>query len=271
MCVFLDDRFLTTDISLLSFLSGSELILLSGQISKSGLPLGKFLSFPSSISFSSGTDLFSKSSKKLSDLVEESLVGRAGSDLGEGVNKWGVSGEFVIKVGHGLEFLGNLINSSFKLDEKSTSLKGFDEGNSLSAGIDSIGVLLVKSFPSSVFTISLGLTSFDLSFNISKFSHSSSKHSFGFLQESFGCFDSGIGCSGGFVSSSNFTFVHGDLVLADSSFVLMGRESISGLSVEFSDEFINHSYYVFEVIFTRGHVDGDLCENGLSEWMVIYL
>ena len=93
--------------------------------------------------------------------------------MSERVDKWSVSGEFVVKVGHVGESLGDGLNSSLKLDEKSTSGERSNEVDGILTSGNSSLMLSIEIRPSGVFHISLGLTSFNSSVDRIEFSKGS--------------------------------------------------------------------------------------------------
>jgi len=64
-------------------------------------------------------------------------------------------------VGHFHKNLGGVADSSFKLDVRSTLLEVLEEVNNLRASVDTLGVLGIKSGPSSILFISGGLSFFN--------------------------------------------------------------------------------------------------------------
>lgn len=161
-------------------------VLLVGEISKFSGPSSGFSFFPSLVSSSGGSDLRFKGVDQTGDLTEKFGVLSRRSNLGEGVNEWSVSGEFVVKVGHFFELFGDLVNSSFELDEESTSSHGGEKVDGILASVDSGFMFGIESNPGGMFHVSLGLSSFDSSVNTVEFGKSGSKLFFGISKKRLG-------------------------------------------------------------------------------------
>ena len=191
--------------------------------------------------------------------------------MSERVDKWSVSGEFVVKVGHVRESLGDRLDSTLELDEKSTSGHGGEEVNGILTGVDSGFMFSIELRPSGVFHISLGLTGLDSGINRSEFSKGSIKLLFGISEESHGV-DNGlvadIGAVGVVVSVVGILWEES---VASSSGLSVDGISSGLLVVKLTDEGINHSDDVSEVVLTSGHVDRDLSEDSFSEWVSVNL
>jgi hypothetical protein len=59
------------------------------------------------------------------------------------LDKWLVSGEFVVKVGHVFKSFGHRLDSTLELDEKSTSAHGGEEVHCILTGGNTISMFLV--------------------------------------------------------------------------------------------------------------------------------
>lgn len=99
-------------------------VLLVGEIIKFSVPSSLFSFFPSLISSSGGGDLSFQGVDQTGDLSKKFWVLSRRGDLRERVDKWSISGEFVIQMGHFFKSFGDAHNSSLELDEKSTSSHG---------------------------------------------------------------------------------------------------------------------------------------------------
>ena len=269
--VLLDDVVVVDDLSLEGVSSLSEGISLGGEVSELLGPSGSFSVFPTGIGGSGGGDLVLKGGKEGGDLSEELWVVGGGSDLGERVDEWSVSGEFVVKVGHVRESLGDGLDSTLELDEKSTSGEGGNEVDSILASGDTSFVLSIELRPGGVLHISLGLTGLNSGVDRSEFSKGGVELLFGISEEGLGVDNSlvtGISTSGVVIS---VVFVLWEESVAGSSGLSVDGISSSLLVVELTDEGINHTDDVSEVILTSRHVDRDLSEDSFSEWVSVNL
>ncbi len=254
-CVLFDDGVVVLDLRLKVVSSGGKSISLAGEVSKFLGPLSGFSVFPSGISNSGGGDLSFKGGEEAGDLSEELWVSGVGGDLSEGVDEWGVSGEFVVKVGHVFKSLGNTLNSSLKLDEESTSAERSKKVNGILTGSNSGIMFSIKSTPGGVFHISLCLTSFDSGVNAVKFSNGGCEHALSIGKKSFGVSDGLVtGVSGGGVGISVIG-IFGEESVASGSAFGVDRVGISLLGVEFSNEAVDKTDNGVEVSLTSGHVD----------------
>ena len=269
--VLLDDVVVVNNLSLEGVSSLSERISLSGEVSEFFGPSGGFSVFPTGISGSGGGDLVLEGGQEGGDLSEELWVVGGRGDLSERVDEWGISGEFVVKVGHVRKSLGDGLDSSLELDEKSTSGEGGNKVDSILASGDTGFVLSIELRPGGVFHVSLGLTGFDSGVDRSEFSKGSIELLFGISEKGLGVDDSlvaGIGTLGVVVSVVGVLWEES---VAGSSGLSVDGISSSLLVVELSNEGVNHSDDISEVVLTSGHVDRDLSEDSLSEWVGIDL
>ena len=203
LLVLLDNVVVVDDLSLEGVSSLSERVSLGGEVSEFLGPSGSFSLFPTGISGSGGSDLVLKGGEEGGDLSEELWVVGGGSDLGERVDEWSVSGEFVVKVGHVRESLGNGLDSTLELDEKSTSGEGSNKVDGILASSNTGLVLSIELRPSGVLHISLGLTGLDSGDNGGELSKGGIKLLFGISEKSLGVLNSlvaGIGTLGVVVS-----------------------------------------------------------------------
>jgi len=269
--VFLDDLLLRSDLGLLGVSSGDEGISLGGEVGEFLLPLGGLSLFPGLVGGLGLGDLTLEGVQELGDLIKKLLVAGAGSNLGEGVDKRSVGGELVVEMGHVFESLGNGLNSSLELDEEGASLEGVDEGDGLGAGVDTGFVLGVKSGPSGVLGVSLVLTSKDSGVDVSELLKSGGEHLLGVGKELFGGGDGGVTGLGLSVGLGDLLLVSGDLLGAEVLLFGVGGEGLSGLLMKAGNKVVNHVDNGLEVVLSRGHMDGDLSEDGLSERMGVDL
>jgi hypothetical protein len=258
--VLSDDGVIVLDLRLEVVSSGGKGISLGGEVSKFLGPLGGLSLFPSGIGDSGGSDLSFKGGKKAGDLSEELWVSWGRSDLSEGVDQWGVGGEFVVKVGHVFKSFGNTLNSSLKLDEKSTSAERSKKVNGILTSSNTGIVFSIKSTPCGVFHISLSLSSFDSTVNAVKFSKGGSEHAFSISKKSFSVFNGLVtGVSSGGVSVS-VVGIFGEESVACGSAFGVDRVGFSLLGVEFSNEAVDESDNGVKVSLSSGHVNGNLGE-----------
>jgi hypothetical protein len=239
LCVLLDDGVIVLDLRLEVVSSGGKGISLGGEVGEFFGPLSGFSVFPSGISNSGGGDLSFKGGKEAGDLSEKLGVSRGGGDLSEGVDQWGVGGEFVVKVGHVFKSLGNTLNSSLELDEKSTSAKRSKKVNGILTSSNSGIMFSIKSTPGGVFHISLCLSSFDSTVNAVKFSEGGCEHAFSIGKKSFSVSNSLVtGVSSGGVGIS-VVGIFGEESVACGSAFGVDRVGFNLLGVEFSNEAID--------------------------------
>ena len=144
LLVLRDDVVVVNNLSLEGVSSLNKGVSLSSKISKFFGPSSGFSVFPTSIGGSGGGDLVLEGGQELGDLSEELWVVGGGSDLSERVDEWSVSGEFVVKVGHVGESLGDGLDSTLELDEKSTSGEGSNEVNGILASGDTSFMLSIE-------------------------------------------------------------------------------------------------------------------------------
>ena len=269
--VLLDDVVVVDDLSLEGVSSLSERVSLGGEVSELLGPSGSFSVFPTGIGGSGGGDLVLEGGEEGGDLSEELWVVGGGSDLGERVDEWSVSGEFVVKVGHVRESLGDGLDSTLELDEKSTSGEGGNEVDSILASGDTSFVLSIELRPSGVLHISLGLSGLNSGVDRSELSKGGIELLFGISEESLGVDDglvTGISTLGVVVSVVG--------ILWEESVASLSGLSVDGISssllvIKLSDEGVDHSDDVSEVVLTSRHVDRDLSEDSFSEWVSINL
>jgi len=271
LLVLLDDVVIVEDLSLEGVSSLSEGVSLGSEVSEFFGPSGSFSVFPTGISSSGGGNLVLEGGQEGGDLSEELWVVGGRSDLGERVDEWSVSSEFVVKVGHVGESLGDGLDSTLELDEEGTSGEGSNKVDSILASGNTGLVLGIKLGPGGMFHISLGLSSLDSGVDGGELSKGSIELLFGISEEGLGVDNSlvaGIGALGVVVSVVG---ILGEESVTGGSG--LGVDGISGglLVVELSDELVNHTDDVSEVVLSRGHVDGDLGEDGFSEWVGIDL
>jgi hypothetical protein len=269
--VLSDDVVVVKDLSLEGVSSLSKSISLGSEISKFFGPSGSFSVFPTGISGSGSSDLVLEGGQEGGDLSEELWVVRGRSDLGERVDEWSVSGEFVVKVGHVGESLRNGLDSTLELDEESTSGEGSNEVDSILTSGDTGFMFSIKFRPSGMFHVSLGLTGFDSGVDRVEFSKGSIELLFGISEESLGVSNSLVTViSLGGVVISVVGVLWEESVASSSG---LGVDGISSglLVVEVTHELVDHTDNVSEVVLTSGHVDRDLGEDGFSEWVGIDL
>jgi len=269
--VLLDDLLLGSDLSLLGVSSGNEGVSLGGEVGEFFLPLGGFSLFPGLVGGLGLGDLSLQGVQKFGDLVEELLVAGAGSNLGERVDKRSVGGEFVIEMGHVFKSLGDGLDSTLELDEKSTSLERVDESDGLGASVNTGFVLGVEGRPGGVFGISLVLTGKDSGVDLGEFLQGGGKHFLGVSEKFFGGGNGGVTGLGLSVGFSDLFLVGRDLLGAEVLLLGVGGEGFSGLFVESGDEVVNHVDNGLEIVLSGGHVDRDLGEDGLTEWVGVDL
>jgi len=271
LLVLRDDVVVVDDLSLEGVSSLSEGISLGSEVSELLGPSGSLSVFPTGISGSGGGDLVLKGGKEGGDLSEELWVVGGGSDLGERVDEWGISGEFVVKVGHVGESLGDGLDSTLELDEEGTSGHRSNKVDSILASGDTGLVLSIELRPSGVLHISLGLTGLNSGNDGSELSKGGIELLFGVSEKGLCVDDSlvaGIGTSGVVVSGVSVLWEES---IAGSSGLSVDGISSSLLVVKLSNEGINHSDDVSEVILTSRHVDRDLSEDSFSEWVGVNL
>ena len=269
--VLRDDVVVVDDLSLEGVSSLSKGVSLGSKVSELLGPSGSFSVLPTGISGSGGGDLVLKGGEERGDLSEELWVGGGGSDLGERVDEWSVSGEFVVEVGHVGESLGDGLDSTLELDEEGTSGEGSNEVDGILAGGDSSFMLSIEIRPSGVLSISLGLTGLNSGDNGSELSKGGVELLLGISEESLGVDNglvTGIGTIGVVISVVGVLWE--ELVAGSSGLSVEGISS-SLLVVKLSNEGVNHSDDVSEVILTSRHVDGDLSEDSFSEWVGVNL
>ena len=269
--VLLDDVVIVDDLSLEGVSSLSEGISLGSEVSELLGPSGGFSVFPTGIGGSGGGDLVLKGGKEGGDLSEELWVVGGGSDLGERVDEWSVSGEFVVKVGHVGESLGDGLDSTLELDEKSTSGEGGNKVNSILASGDTGFVLSIELRPSGVLHISLGLTGLDSGVDRSELSKGGIELLFGISEESLGVDNglvTGISTLGVVVSVVGVLWEES---VASSSGLSVDGISSSLLVVEVTNEGVDHTDNISEVVLTSRHMDRDLSEDSFSEWVGVNL
>jgi hypothetical protein len=269
--VLRDDVVVVNNLSLEGVSSLNKGVSLGSKISKFFGPSGGFSVFPTGIGGSGGGDLVLEGGQELGDLSEELWVVGRGSDLSERVDEWSVSGEFVVEVGHVGESLGDGLDSTLELDEKSTSGEGSNEVDSILTSGNTGFVLSIELRPGGVFHISLGLTGLDSGIDRSELSKGSIELLFGISEESHGVDDglvTNIGAVGVVISVVGILWEES---VASSSGLSVDGISSGLLVVKLTDEGINHSDDVSEVVLTSGHVDRDLSEDGFSEWVSVNL
>ena len=182
-----------------------------------------------------------------------------------------VGGEFVVEVGHVGESLGDGLDSTLELDEEGTSGEGSNEVDGILAGSDSSFMLSIKIRPSGVLSISLGLTGLNSGDNGSELSKGGVELLLGISEESLGVDNglvTGIGTIGVVISVVGVLW---EELIAGSSGLSVEGISSSLLVVKLSNEGVNHSDDVSEVILTSRHVDRDLSEDSFSEWVGVNL
>ena len=187
------------------------------------------------------------------------------------MDKWLVSGEFVVKVGHVGESLGDGLDSTLELDEKSTSGEGSNEVNSILTSSNTGFVLSIKLRPGGVFHISLGLTGFNSGVDRIEFSKGGIELFLSISKKSSGVDNSLVASvSLGSVVVSVVGIFWEESVTSGSGLSVNGISS-SLLGVKVFNERVNHANDVGEVVLTSRHVDGDLGEDGFSERMGVDL
>jgi hypothetical protein len=271
LSVLLDDVVIVDNLGLEGVSPLSEGVSLGGEVSELFGPSGGFSVFPTGIGGSGGRDLVLEGGQEGGDLSEELWVVGGRGDLGEGVDEWGVGGEFVVQVGHVRESLGDRLDSTLELDEKSTSGEGGNEVDGILASGDTRFMLSIEIRPSGVLHISLGLTGLNSGVDRSELSKGGIELLFGISEKGLGVDDSlvaGIGTLGVVVSVVGVLWEES---VAGSSGLSVDGISSSLLVVELSNEGVNHSDDISEVVLTSGHVDRDLSEDSLSEWVGIDL
>jgi len=271
LSILRDDVVVVDDLSLEGVSPLGEGVSLGGEVSEFLGPSGGFAVFPTGIGGSGGGDLVLEGGEEGGDLSEELWVVGGGSDLGEGVDEWGVSGKFVVKMGHVRESLGDGLDSSLELDEKSTSGEGGNKVDSILAGGDTGLVLSIEIGPSGVLHISLGLTGLDSGVDRGELGKGGVELLFGISEESLGVDDglvTGISTLG--VVISVVSVLWEESIAGGTG---LGVDGISGglLVVELADEGVDHSDDVSEVVLTSRHVDRDLSEDSFSEWVGVDL
>ena len=163
-------------------------------------------------------------------------------------------------MGHVLKSLGNTLNSSLKLDEKSTSAKTGKKVNCILTSSNTGIMFSIKSTPGGVFHISLCLTSFDSTVNTVKFSKSGSKHALSISKKGLSVSDGLVAGIGGGGVGISVVGVLGEESVACGSAFGVDRVGFGLLGVEFSNEAVDETDDGVEVSLSRGHVDGDLGE-----------
>jgi hypothetical protein len=271
LLVLRDDVVIVDNLSLEGVSSLSEGVSLGSKVSKFLGPSGGFSVFPTGISGSGGGDLVLEGGQELGDLSEKLGVVGGRGDLGERVDEGSVGGEFVVKVGHVGESLGDGLDSTLELDEKSTSGERSDKVNSILASGDTGFMLSIELRPSGVLHISLGLTGLNSGVDRSEFSKGGVELLFGISEKGLGVDNSlvtGISTLGVVISVVG---ILGEESVASSSG--LGVDGISGslLLVKLTHEGVDHTDNVSEVVLTSRHVDGDLGEDGFSERMGVNL
>lgn len=144
-------------------------------------------------------------------------------------------------MGHVFKSLGNTLNSSLELDEKSTSAERSKKVNCILTGSDTSIMFSIKSTPSGVFHISLCLSSFDSTVNAVKFSKSGSEHAFSISKKGLGVSDglvTGVGSGG--VGVSVVSILGEESVAGGSAFGVDGV-GFGLLGVEFSNQAVDES------------------------------
>jgi hypothetical protein len=191
--------------------------------------------------------------------------------LSERVDKWSVSGEFVVKVGHVRKSFGDRLDSTLELDEKSTSGEGSNEVNGILTSGDTGFMFGIKFTPSGVFHVSLSLTGFNSGIDAVEFSKGGIELFFSISEKSLGVDDSlvtGISTLGVVISVVG---IFGEESIASSSGLSVDGISSGLLVVELTNQLIDHTDDITEVVLTSRHVDRDLGEDGFSEWVGIDL
>jgi len=269
--VLRDDVVVVDDLSLEGVSSLSEGISLGGEVSKFLGPSGGFSVFPTGISGSGGGNLVLEGGQEGGDLSKELWVVGGRGNLGERVDEWSVSGELVVEVGHVRESLGDGLDSALELDEEGTSGEGSNKVDGILAGGDSSLVLGIEIGPGGVLHVSLGLTGFDSGVDGVELSKGGGELLFGISKK-----ESGVGNGLVAVVSLSGVVVSVVGILWEESVTGGSGLSVDGISgsllfVEFTDDGVNHTDDFSEVVLTSRHVDADLGEDGLSEWMGIDL
>ena len=182
-----------------------------------------------------------------------------------------VSGEFVVKVGHVRESLGDGLDSTLELDEKSTSGEGGNKVDGILAGGDTRLVLSIELRPSSVLHVSLGLTGLDSGVDRGELSKGGIELLLSISKESLGVDNSLVaGIGTGVVVSDRVSVLWEESVASSSGLGVDGISS-SLLVVEVTHELVDHTDNVSEIVLTSRHVDRDLSEDSFSEWVSVNL
>ena len=270
LTVLVNDMVEVLDLIVQAVSSVGKISLLVGEISKLMIPSALLSVFPALVSGSGGSDLLLKSGDESGDLSEEFWVGRRRGDLRERLDKWLVSGEFVVKVGHVFESLGDALDSTLELDEKSTSAHGAKEINGILASRNTISMLLVEFRPSGVFHISLSLTGFDSADNRFELIFSLLELLFSISKKFLGVFLGSLRNTMGFLVK--FSLV---IILWDESITSSNGLSVSGVTdllgfVKLHKESVDQFLDLIKSSLGR-HGQRDLSKDGFSKWMGIDL
>ena len=174
--------------------------------------------------------------------------------MSERVDKWSISCELIIKMGHVFKSLGNTLDSSLKLDKEGTSSHGSKEINSILTSGDSSFMFSIKVGPGFVFHISLSLSSFNSSVNTGKFSKSLFELFFGISKKVFGVGNSFVTCCGGSSMHIHVIFIFRNKSIACSSGLSMIGITNSLSVVAFLKKTINHVGDIGEISLS-GHVE----------------
>jgi len=271
LLVLRDDVVVVNNLGLEGVTSLSKSVSLGGEVSKFFGPSGSFSVFPTGISGSDGGDLVLEGGQEVGDLSEKLWVLAGRSDLSEGVDKWSVSGEFVVKVGHVGESFGDRLDSTLELDEKSTSGEGSNKVDSILTSGDTHLVLSIELRPSGVLHVSLGLTGFDSTVDRGELSKGLVELLFSISKKGLGVDDSLVTLVGRRGMVISLVFVFWEKSIAGSSGFGVDGISSSLLVVELSDEGVDHTDNISEVVLTSRHVDRDLSEDSGSEWVSVNL
>lgn len=174
-------------------------------------------------------------------------------------------------MGHVGESFGDGLDSTLELDEKSTSGEGSNKVDSILTSSDTHLVLSIELRPSGVLHVSLGLTGFDSGVDRSELSKGSIELLFSISKKGLSIDDglvTRIGRRGMVIS---LVGVFWEKSIAGSSGFGVDGISSSLLVVKLSDEGVDHTDNISEVVLTSRHVDRDLSEDSGSEWVGVNL
>ena len=128
----------------------------------------------------------------------------------------------------------------------------------------------IKSNPSSIFHISLSLSSFNSSVNTVEFSNSGGELFFGISKKTLGVSNSFVTWGSGRCVHIHVVFIFWEESITHGNKVIMNTVTFSLSIREFIKKSLDHIYDITKISLCR-HVKRKLRKNGFSKWVLVDL